>query len=221
MAVRSYCPYTVLGMCELWPWPWRNDSDSRVNLGSCTIIAKMLSRSNLPVRSYGLDKDFGYVCRVTLTSEVWPSVMSWHTGHGQYVGEILSRYNFEVRSYSLDTDFWYMCTVTLTLEIMGQDHDAPLGHGQQYCVKYYPDPTWQWGVILWLGHGFGVYKHCDFYLGDMNLGKGHDTPLSHWQQFCEILSQRRSSAPKSGGTTFFQEKWKAQKKGSQRRISAR
>ena len=28
-----------------------------------------------------------------------------------------------------------------------QAHDTPFGHGQSDCVKYYPDPTWQWGVM--------------------------------------------------------------------------
>ena len=31
--------------------------------------------------------------------------------------------------------------------------------------------------------------HCDLDLGDMTLGQGHDTPLGHGQQLCEILSR--------------------------------
>ena len=42
---------------------------------------------------------------------------------------------------------------------------------------------------LWPGHGFSVNMHCDLDLGDMTLGQGHDTPLSHGQQLCEILSR--------------------------------
>ena len=104
------------------------------------------------------------------------------------------------------------------------------------CVNYYPDPTWQWGVMartrissicalwpwpwrydlgsrswhtlgswttivwnyihiqlgseeLWPGHGFPVCVHCDLDLGDMTLGQGHDTPLGHGQQLCEIISR--------------------------------
>ena len=28
--------------------------------------------------------------------------------------------------------------------------------------------------------------HCDFDLGDMAFGQGHDTPLGHGQQLCEL-----------------------------------
>ena len=105
-----------------------------------------------------------------------------------------------------------------------------------HCVKYYTDPTWQWGVMartrisskcalwtwpwrydlestswqtlgswttivwniiqiqlgseeLWPGHGFSVCVHCDLDLGDITLGQGHDTPLRHGQQLCEIISR--------------------------------
>ena len=39
---------------------------------------------------------------------------------------------------------------------------------------------------------------CDLGLRDMTLGQGHDTPLGHGQQLCEILS-RSSMAVKSYG----------------------
>ena len=42
-------------------------------------LCEILSRSNLAVRSYGLDMDFQYVCTVTLTLEIWPGSRSWHT----------------------------------------------------------------------------------------------------------------------------------------------
>ena len=37
-------------------------------------LFEILSRSNLGVRSYGLDTDLGYLCTVTLTLEIWPWV---------------------------------------------------------------------------------------------------------------------------------------------------
>ena len=37
-------------------------------------LCEMLSRSNMAVRNYGLDKDFGYVCTVTLTLGIRPWV---------------------------------------------------------------------------------------------------------------------------------------------------
>ena len=33
-----------------------------------------------------------------------------------------------------------------------------------------------------------VCVHCDFNLGDLTLGNGHDTPFGHGQQLCKILS---------------------------------
>ena len=41
-------------------------------LGHGQQLCEILSRSNMAVRSYGPDTDFGYVCTVTLTLEVWP-----------------------------------------------------------------------------------------------------------------------------------------------------
>ena len=161
-------------------------------------------------------------------------------GHGQQVCEILSRFSMAVRSYNPDTDFRYMCTVTLTLEIWPwvkiMTHPWVM---ENNCVKYYPDATWQWGVMArtrifgicvlwpWLwkymydlgsrswhtlgslttivwniikiqrcrcseellpGHIFWVCVHCDLDLGDiMTLVQGHDTPLGHGQNLCEIL----------------------------------
>ena len=141
---------------------------------------------------------FGYVCTVTMISEIWLGSRSWHTlgswttivwniiqiqlgseelwpghafpvcvhcnldlgdmtlgqgndtplGHGQKLCEIFSRSNLAVRSYDPDTHFQYVCTVTLTSEIWPwvkvMTHPWVMDNN---CVKYYPDPTWQWGVM--------------------------------------------------------------------------
>ena len=122
---------------------------------------------------------------------------------------------------------------------------------QHKCVKYYPDPTWQWGVMartrissicalwpwpliydlrsrsrhtlgswttilwniikiqhgseeLWPRHGFPVCVHCDLGLRDMTLGQGHDTPLGHGQQLCEILSISNLAVRSYGPDMDFQ-----------------
>ena len=52
----------------------------------------ILSRSNMAVRSDGLDTDFGYVCTVTLTLEM--TLVQGHDtpfGHGQQLCKMLSR----------------------------------------------------------------------------------------------------------------------------------
>ena len=71
-------------------------------------------------------------------------------GYGQQLFEILSRSNLGVRSYGLDTGFGYVCTVTLTLEIWPwvkvMTHPWVMDNN---CAKYYPDQTWQCGVMAW------------------------------------------------------------------------
>ena len=44
-------------------------------------------------------------------------------------------------------------------------------------------------VELWPGHRFWVCVHYEIDLEDIALGQGHDTPLGHGQQLCEILSR--------------------------------
>ena len=56
---------------------------------------------------------------------------------------------------------------------------------------------------LWLGHRFWVCVHCDPDLGDMTLGQGHDTPLCHVQQLCEILSRFNMAVRSYGPDTDF------------------
>ena len=148
IAVRSYGPDTVLGMCALWPWPRRYDLGSRSwqILGSWTIIVWNIIQIQLG------------------SEELWPGHRFWvyvycdleirdislgpghdtPLGHGQLLCEISSRSNLAVRSYGLDTDFWYVCTVTLTLEI--RPWAKVMTHPwfmDNNCVKYYPDPTQQ------------------------------------------------------------------------------
>ena len=101
-----------------------------------------------------------------------------------------------------DTGFRYICTVTLIFEIWSSvkvmTHPWVMDNN---CVKYYPDPTWQ---ELWPGHGFSVYVHCDLDLGDMTFGQGHDTPLGHGQQLCEISSRSNLAVRSYGPDTDFQ-----------------
>ena len=48
-------------------------------------------------------------------------------------------------------------------------------------------------------HHFRVCMQCNLDVRYMTLGHGHDTPLGHGQQLCEILS-RSNTAGKSYGT---------------------
>ena len=188
-------------MCKLWPWPWRYVPESRSWSIAWYIIKIQLGSDN-----YNLwpGHDFGYVCTVTMNSEIWPWV--------------------KVMTYPSVID--------------------------NKCVKYYPDPTWQWGVMartwisgtcalwpwpwrydnrsrswhflgswttivlniiqiqlaseeLWPVHGFPVRVHCDLDLGDMALGQGHDTPLVQGQQLCEIISRSDKGVRSYGPDTMW------------------
>ena len=179
--------------------------------------------------------------------------------HGKQLCEILFGSNMAMRSYDPDTDFGHVCTVTLTLQIWPwvQVMTHPWV-GDKNCVKYYPDPTWLWGVMaktrilgmcalrpwpgrynlgskswhtlgpwttivwniiqiqqgseeLWPGQGFWVCVHCHLDLGDMTLGQGHDTPFCHGQQLCEILS--RSDEKARSYTSSLDTLWTDRRRG--------
>ena len=149
----------------------------------------ILSRSNLAVMArtrfwvcVHRDHDFGDItlgqCHDT------------PLGHGQQSYEILLRSNLATRNCGPDTNFGYVCSVTLTSEIWPwikvMTHPLVIDNK---CVKYYPDPTWQWRVIA--GYGFWVCVHCDLDLGDMILGQGY-YPDPTWQW--GVLARTRISS---------------------------
>ena len=75
---------------------------------------------------------------------------SWHT-LGLWTTLVWNIIKIQLDSEELcpDTDFQYVCTVTLTSEIWPwvkiMTHPWDMDNN---CVKYYPDPTWQWGVMV-------------------------------------------------------------------------
>ena len=99
-----------------------------------------------------------------------------------------------------------MCTVTLTLEIWSW----PVGSRSWHTLGSWT--TIVWNIIqiqlgsedLCPGHRFPVYVHCDLDLGDMTLDQGHDTPLGHGQQVCEILSRSNLAVRSYGPERDFQ-----------------
>ena len=125
--------------------------------------------------------------------------------HEKQLCEILSRSNMAMKSYGLDTDFRYVCTVTLTLEVHLYNLESRSWHTLESWT------TIVWNIIqiqlgteeLWPGHGFLVCVHCDLDLGGITLGQGHDTPLSHEQQSCEILSKSNLTLRSYGPDTDF------------------
>ena len=103
LAVITYGPDTVSGMCALWPWTLRYDLGSRSwhILRSKTISVWNIIRIQLGSEELWPGHRFQVMCTVTLTSEIW-----------QWV--------------KVMTHHWVM---------------------DNNCLKYYPDPTWQWGVM--------------------------------------------------------------------------
>ena len=152
LAVITYGPDTVLGMCALWPWPQRYDLGSRSwhTLGSLTIIVWNIIQIQLGNEELWPGHRFWVCVQCDLDLEDMTSSQGHDTsfGHRPLSCKILSRSNLPMRSYGPDTDFGYVCTVTLTLEIWPwvkvMTHSWVIDNK---CVKYYPDPTWQWGVM--------------------------------------------------------------------------
>ena len=114
-------------------------------------------------------------------------------GQGKQWCKILSRSNMAVRSWGPDTILdVHVCNVTLTLEkwpwVTIMKHPWVIDSN---CVKYYPDPTWQWRVTAQtpiLGMCAQLPWPWRYDLGDMTLGHSHDTPLVHQQRLWEVLS---------------------------------
>ena len=142
------------GLCisALWPWPWRYDLESRSwhNLGSWTTIQWNIIQIQHDSEELWPGHGFWVCVHCDLDLGGMTLGQSYDTpfGHGQQLWEILSRSNMVVKSYGPDTDFGYVCTVTLTLEVWPwvkvMIHPLVMDNN---CVKYYPDPTWQWGVM--------------------------------------------------------------------------
>ena len=78
--------------------------------------------------------------------------------------------------------------------------DLDLGDMTFVSRSWHPLGSWitiVWDIIkikhnseyLWPGLIFWMCLHCDLELSDMTLFQGHDIPLGHGQQLCEILSR--------------------------------
>ena len=273
LAVITCGPDTVLGMCALWPWPRRYDLGSRSwhTLGSWTTIVWNIIKIKLAVRSYGPDTDFQYMCTVTLTLEIWPWVKvmthpwvmdincvkyyqdptwQWGVMARTWISRMCAlwpwpwRYDLGSRSWhtlgSWTTIVWNYIQIGQGSTKLWPGHDVNrrTDRRTERVIPIYPQTpvyvhcdldlgydlgsrSWHylgswtsivWNIIqiqfgseeLWPGHGFTEYVHSGLDLGDMTLGQGHNTPLGHGQQLCEILSRSNLAVRSYGLDTDFQ-----------------
>ena len=134
---------------------------------------------------------------MTLNLAIWPWVliMIW-------MCDILSRSNMAVRSYGQDTVIGMCALCTWPCR-----HD--LGSRSLHTLGLWTIIVWNIIQIqhgneeLWPGHIFWVCVHCDLDIIDMTFGQGHDTPLGHGQQLCEILSRSNMAMRNYGQDTYF------------------
>ena len=183
----------ISSMCALWPWPWRYD------LGSMSWHILRLQTINvwniiqIQLGSEELWPGYGFPlyvhCDLDLGDMTLGQCRDTPLGHAQHLCEILSRSNLAVRSYGPDTDFQYVCTVTMTLEIWSwvrvMTHPWVMDNN---CVKYYPDPTWQWGVMAWKQ----ISSMCALWPWPWRYDLGSKSWHTLWSlkhQLCEIISR--------------------------------
>ena len=175
MTVRSYGLDTDFVHLTLEIWPRVEFIDMTLGQGHDTPLGHgqqwcEISRSNMAVRNYVPETDFGYMCTMTLTLGQGHDTP---LGHGQQWCEISFRSNMAVRSYGPDTKFRNMCTITLSLEIwpwakaMTHPWNMDNNSRSNMAVRSY---------------GLDINFGCVHYdLDDMTLGQGHDTSLGHGQ----------------------------------------
>ena len=110
---KKLCETRPLGMCALWPWPWRYD------LGSWTTIVRNIIQIQLGSEELRPGHRFLVCthCDLGLGGMTLGQGRDTSLSHGKQLCQMLCRSNTAVRGYGPDTDFWYVCTVTLTLEI--------------------------------------------------------------------------------------------------------
>ena len=95
--------------CELDFGDMNLGKSNETTLGHGQQLFKMLSRSNVAVRSYGLDTHFQLVCMHSDFDHEDMTLSQNHdkpSCHGQQMCKILSRSNETVRSHASYTDLW-------------------------------------------------------------------------------------------------------------------
>ena len=163
-------------------------------LGHGQLFCEIVSRSTLAVRSYGPDTDFQYMCTLTLTLEIWPWVKVM-THLGLWTTIVWNIIQIQLGSDELWPGHGFPVCVTLTLEIRSwvKVMTRPWVMDNN-CVKYYPDPTWQWRVMA----RTMISNMCALW-----HWRYHDSPLGNGQQLCEIISRTDMGVRRYGPNTMW------------------
>ena len=128
-------------------------------------------------------------------SALWPwpwrydlASRSWQLlGHGQQLCKIVSRSNMAVRNSGF---FVWPCVKVMT-------HPWVMDNS---CVKYYPDPSWQWGIMA----RTRILGICAMLLelSNIPLGQGHYTSLVHGPIVWNIIQMQHGSEELWSGHIF-------------------
>ena len=119
--------------------------DKWYTFGACgQQLCKILSISNMAIKSYGPDIEFGYVSTMTLTLETWPwfnvmynlGISSWHIlgSWRQIMWNI-----FQIQDVSIGVMTWTWIWVCMHWDLdledmmLSQGHETTLSHGQKLC----------------------------------------------------------------------------------------
>ena len=135
LAVRSYGPghgFWVYRHCDLDLGDMTLGQGHDTPLGHGQLVCEILSRSNFVVRRYGLDTDFGYMCTMTLTLEIWPwlKVMTHPWWWTKIVSNII-----QIQLKLVSEELWVFwvcvyCDIDIGDMTSGQNHDTSFGHGK-------------------------------------------------------------------------------------------
>ena len=131
-------------------------SGSHIEFSGSCLKREILSRSNMAVRSYGLEMDWRYMCTVTLTLEIKPWV---HTLESLTT----TASNIQIQHSGSDLLPWHkfwvcvQCYLDLGYMTLTQGHDTALDHRQQWyeissrsniAVRSYgPDTNFGFGYV--------------------------------------------------------------------------
>ena len=147
----------IFSIYTLWSWPWRYDLGSRSwhTLESWTTIVWNIIQIQHGSEELWPGHGFSVYmqCDLHLGDMTLGQGHPTPLGHGQQLCEIFSRLDKGVRSYGPDTKWTDRRTDGQTDRQTGWFLYNPpnfvCGGYNNNCLKFYPDPTRQWGVMAW------------------------------------------------------------------------